>query len=315
MNRISVRKLEVRNLSEQSVKGAADPVLVSEARESDCNELACVGNDIVSVWGSGDVVRHTLGGAAGEYSLQEQRWCGSKLHKGAATSVDLRPSGFGAGFGAGPALTGELATTGEDGALHLLSLEQPRPLRSLNKASTSACMKVRWSSPDCLLTCGMGARLLVWDVRSDMAKPQHVAYEPHCTNLTALCVHPARPHIMATGSACGVLSIWDHRKGSAPLSSIQALPSAVWSAAFLPNQQTSMVVCGEDGSVLFWDFNAAKLDPSLVTFEASGEKADIRRTLLYRSALSVNTLVAEDHGTVDTVLCGTDTEELLCFQI
>ncbi len=107
-----------------------------------------------------------------------------------------------------------------------------------------------------------------------------LSFSPNSFALTALAIHPSRPHIVATGSVDGLLSIWDIRTASSsnsmkstlssvPICSIAAHATTVHDVCFLPLNPTAVLTAGEDGAVCLFDFNKQRLDPINVTYSAT----------------------------------------------
>ncbi|KFW76951.1 Nucleoporin Nup43, partial [Manacus vitellinus] len=65
--------------------------------------------------------------------------------------------------------------------------------------------------------------------------------------------HPNQQHIVATGGQDGMLSIWDIRQGTMPVSLLNAHEAEMWEVHFHPSNPDHLFTCSEDGSLWHWD--------------------------------------------------------------
>jgi WD40 repeat protein len=207
----------------------------------------------------------------------------------------------------------QIASCGEDGAINILSAATSKVTRRLKRASSSSIHALRFSGPHTLVACGIGGRVLTWDLRAQTIEAASVCVDANAGALSALAVHPSRPDTLATGAVNGILSTWDTRQASVPLCSLQAHESMIWDALFLPSLPTCIVTCSEDGALCLFDFNKTRADPTRVTFGTEQAQHNIHPMKLYSAAGSaLNALDVEPR--TQMLVCPTDDESLLFFQ-
>lgn len=148
-----------------------------------------------------------------------------RLHSGAITSVAV-PSG--SGGGGEPSSSAAVATSGSDGSIVLTPLfDGGSSSRVLVPARPAASVSaIAWCSGSeagggLLAACGSAAPVELFDVRSQGGRPvaraAAAANAPPSSDASLLCVHPARPNLVATGGRKGI-ALWDLRflgKGAA----------------------------------------------------------------------------------------------------
>lgn len=267
---------------------------------------------MLSTWSSGSVVMHSFGGK----TLQCVRdWTG--LHQGSVTSIDVQGA------------YNHFVTSGEDGQICLTDLNRPDYVTKIGCGARAYISKVKFTSThsSTLAMAGSGARLRFVDIRSkDVEALPEDAIDPHSNLLTCLCVHPARANIVATGSACGVVSLWDVRKQSAPTASatpttnvpttsICAHEQSVTDLSFLHTSTTSMVSCGNDGRLWHWDFSGGQLEEEQVRFSHEQDEYLVP-TKLHTHVLPINGLDVrpiEGFRAGQCVFACTDAEDILKF--
>jgi len=164
------------------------------------------------------------------------------VHEGSCTAFDVHE------------FRSEVVTSGEDGCITVHAATTLKELRRIDRASSSSLHSVRWCGQHTVAGVGLSGRLSVWDMQASGRRPVIVSHDPNSSLLTCLAKLPTRPHHYATGSADGVVSVWDARASTTPIFSTRAHDGPVWDACFLPTAEQCIASCGEDGTVKMLTF-------------------------------------------------------------
>ena len=216
-----------------------------------------------------------------------------------------------------------IATAGDSSALTLLDLPTLTPLRTLPHSTTSSTLDLRFAS-HALYTATLNGSLLLFDVRSHAAAPSLIARSPARSPLLCLSPHPARPDTVVTGSAAGVVEVWDMRgvggggggggsgsegggRGGGPVSAFDVGGGCVNGLAFLPFDASTVVVATEGGGVWVVDYNRERRDPTEVDYQG-----EVGALALHRTGGGVRCIDVD--RTSHTIVAGTDSQQLLHFQ-
>ncbi|NXQ11030.1 NUP43 protein, partial [Peucedramus taeniatus] len=105
-----------------------------------------------------------------------------------------------------------------------------------------------------ILTVNSIGQLKVWDLRQQRNEPSQI-FSLAGDRVPLHCVdrHPNQQHIVATGGQDGMLSIWDIRQGTMPVSLLNAHEAEMWEVHFHPSDPDHLFTCSEDGSLWHWD--------------------------------------------------------------
>lgn len=276
-----------------------DKTILRVSQRADAMAVEFVGGSLfASAWSNGNVCLHDLKNGSAI------KWQGIGLHSGAVNDIDVVSDG----------VTSLIASGGQDGNVNLLDPSRPDLCHTV-VSKQSSIQTVKFVSSNTLAYCGMGGRLSLLDWRSPRTS-KATWVDSNASMLRCLCVHPASPNIIATGSTEGVVSVWDIRNEQEPTFSIQGHIDDVCDISFLHAPRTSLVTCGEDGRVWHWDFNAHNMDESEVNFSLK-QRGNLQETLLHQHVLPVNALdvcpTQEGATPGQLVLAATDAEDLLSF--
>ncbi|XP_062953787.1 nucleoporin Nup43 isoform X2 [Cynocephalus volans] len=105
-----------------------------------------------------------------------------------------------------------------------------------------------------ILTVNSIGQLKIWDFRQQGNEPSQILsltgdrVPLHCVDR-----HPSQQHVVATGGQDGMLSIWDVRQGTMPVSLLKAHEAEMWEVHFHPSNPDHLFTCSEDGSLWHWD--------------------------------------------------------------
>lgn len=148
----------------------------------------------------------------------------------------------------------EIFTVGEDGRINLFTADHKEAVRTIDNADSSTLHAVTCLRTTEILTVNSIGQLKVWDFRQQGNEPSQILsltgerIPLHCVDR-----HPSQQHIVATGGQDGMLSIWDVRQGSMPVSLLNAHEAELWEVHFHPSNPDHLFTCSEDGSLWHWD--------------------------------------------------------------
>ncbi|XP_038598077.1 nucleoporin Nup43 [Tachyglossus aculeatus] len=230
----------------------------------------------------------------------------------------------------------EIVTVGEDGRINLFRVDHRDPVRTIDNADSSTLHAVTFLRTPEILTVNSIGQLKIWDFRQQENEPSQILsltgdrVPLHCVDR-----HPNQQHVVATGGQDGMLSIWDVRQGSMPVSLLKAHEAEMWEVHFHPSNPDHLFTCSEDGSLWHWDassdlsekpslfhqggrsssfllhgtVNHPNINPSIASSWLSTDPAKDRMeiiSLLPNKTLSVNSLDVLG----PCLVCGTDAEAI-----
>ncbi|EMP38358.1 Nucleoporin Nup43 [Chelonia mydas] len=117
----------------------------------------------------------------------------------------------------------EIVTVGEDGRINLFRADHREAVRTIENADSSTLHAVTFLRTTEILTVNSIGQLKIWDFRQQRNEPSQI-FSLTGDRIPLHCVdrHPNQQHIVATGGQDGMLSIWDVRQGSMPVSLLNA---------------------------------------------------------------------------------------------
>ncbi|XP_063164929.1 nucleoporin Nup43 isoform X2 [Candoia aspera] len=148
----------------------------------------------------------------------------------------------------------EIFTIGEDGRINLFTTDHKEAIRTIDNADSSTLQAVTRLRTTEILTVNSIGQLKIWDFRQQGNEPSQI-FSLTGERVPLHCVdrHPNQQHIVATGSQDGMLSVWDVRQGSMPVSLLNAHEAELWEVHFHPSNPDHLFTCSEDGSLWHWD--------------------------------------------------------------
>uniref|UniRef100_A0A493TVG6 Nucleoporin 43 n=2 Tax=Anas platyrhynchos TaxID=8839 RepID=A0A493TVG6_ANAPP len=148
----------------------------------------------------------------------------------------------------------EIVTVGEDGRINLFRADQKDAVRTIDNADSSTLHAVTFLGTTEILTVNSIGQLKIWDFRQQRNEPSQI-FSLTGERVPLHCVdrHPNQQHIVATGGQDGMLSIWDIRQGTMPVSLLNAHEAEMWEVHFHPSNPDHLFTCSEDGSLWHWD--------------------------------------------------------------
>ncbi|KDN47142.1 WD40 repeat-like protein [Tilletiaria anomala UBC 951] len=169
--------------------------------------------------------------------------------------------------------TGSITTGGESsfypsrcGGVHMTVQRRLSPISHVLQNHTRAITDINWSAfnPDVLASCGIDTWTWIWDLRMSSSDAQGgtslsgkpvQGYSAWNASATQVKYNRASPHRLATAVDNKVL-IWDERKGSLPLATIEAHESRIYGIDWSRDMGVGLdrlITCSLDGSVKFWN--------------------------------------------------------------
>ncbi|XP_034018541.1 LOW QUALITY PROTEIN: nucleoporin Nup43 [Thalassophryne amazonica] len=148
----------------------------------------------------------------------------------------------------------EIISVGEDGRIIIFRADQEGVVRVIEDADSSTIHAVTYVRTTEILTVNSIGQIKLWDFRQQSSSPSQIL-SPSGHRVPLYCVdrHPNQQHIVATGGQDGVLSVWDVRQGSAPISLMETHSAEMWEVHFHPTNPDHLFTCSEDGSLLHWE--------------------------------------------------------------
>ncbi|KFP03275.1 Nucleoporin Nup43, partial [Calypte anna] len=148
----------------------------------------------------------------------------------------------------------EIVTVGEDGRINHFRADQKDAIRTIDNADSSTLHAVTFLRTTEILTVNSIGQLKIWDLRQQRNEPSQI-FSLTGDRVPLHCVdrHPNQQHIVATGGQDGMLSIWDIRQGSMPVSLLNAHEAEMWEVHFHPSNPDHLFTCSEDGALWHWD--------------------------------------------------------------
>lgn len=201
----------------------------------------------------------------------------------------------------------------EAGDVHILSLDRKETVK---QKTPMALFASAFANETTLLLAGMGGRLMEWDIR--LSSKENCAMrmrgsftDSYSPSLVSVASHPARDNLAATGSSNGLLSLWDRRRSTQPIFSLEALQAPMWDVCFLPSNPALLMSADNYGGLRLWDFNRSGQDAHQVTYQQD-QQNEVHLSTLYNNSLSINSLSVSEMDQT-TVLAATDAESLLIY--
>uniref|UniRef100_A0A2D4N4X9 Uncharacterized protein n=3 Tax=Micrurus TaxID=8634 RepID=A0A2D4N4X9_9SAUR len=136
----------------------------------------------------------------------------------------------------------------------MFTTDRKEAVRTIDNADSSTLQAVTQLRTTEILTVNSIGQLKLWDFRQQGNEPSQI-FSLTGERVPLHCVdrHPNQQHIVATGSQDGMLSIWDVRQGSMPVSLLNAHQAELWEVHFHPSNPDHLFTCSEDGSLWHWD--------------------------------------------------------------
>uniref|UniRef100_A0A2K6KKM8 Nucleoporin 43 n=1 Tax=Rhinopithecus bieti TaxID=61621 RepID=A0A2K6KKM8_RHIBE len=150
-----------------------------------------------------------------------QQWTTAHYHPGPGS-----PSHSGAPCAAVVCNNPEIVTVGEHGRINLFKADHKEAIRTIDNADSSTFHAVTFLQTPEILTVNSIGQLKTWNFRQQGNEPSHIL------SLTSDRV-PLHCHVVATGGQDGILSIWDVRQGTMPVSLLKAHEAEMWEPTVL----------------------------------------------------------------------------------
>ncbi|XP_050642313.1 LOW QUALITY PROTEIN: nucleoporin Nup43-like [Macaca thibetana thibetana] len=226
----------------------------------------------------------------------------------------------------------EIVTVGEHGRI---KADHKEATRTIDNADSNTFHAVTFLQTPEILTVNSTGQLKTLDFRQGNELSHILSLTSDRVPLHCVDRHPNQQHVVATGGQDGILSIWDVRQGTMPVSLLKAREAEMWEVHFHPSNPDHLFTCSEDGSLWHWDAstdvpeklslfhqggrsstflsqsisNQANVHQSVISSWLSTDPAKHRieiTSLLPSRSLSVNSLDVLD----PCLVCGTDAEAI-----
>eukprot|EP01007_Sphenomonas_quadrangularis_P003317 NODE_637_length_1281_cov_129.099026_g503_i0.p1 GENE.NODE_637_length_1281_cov_129.099026_g503_i0~~NODE_637_length_1281_cov_129.099026_g503_i0.p1 ORF type:complete len:399 (+),score=130.16 NODE_637_length_1281_cov_129.099026_g503_i0:24-1199(+) len=178
---------------------------------------------------------------------------------------------------------GRLATGDCDGKMFVWELQPDGKVSAAPLAGHKrSCEDIQWSPTqgDVAASCSVDGSIRVWDVRDP--KPLKLLWVADVVdvNVIAWNRHASASHIVASGSDSGVLKVWDLRKQAAarsspsaeaePVASFNFHQGPICSLDWSPENESLLLVAGEDNQATFWDLSVEADEEDLAAAAGTG---------------------------------------------
>mmetsp|Transcript_22599 Transcript_22599/g.90575 ORF Transcript_22599/g.90575 Transcript_22599/m.90575 type:complete len:402 (-) Transcript_22599:1797-3002(-) len=165
---------------------------------------------------------------------------------------------------------------------------------------------------DDFATAGISGFVSLWDCRQGLSAPsQRLRYPRSRAALLCIDADRAQTHYVFCGTDMGEVVCWDRRKEEFPVSSTAPHNGQVWDVRVVNSRPGMLLSCGEDGSVLSWDFlQAAQRGVGAEEYWTAEMTAAELKQLALGKTLGVNAVDVHEKG--DLVAYATDSSTL-CF--
>ncbi|KAI9719509.1 MAG: hypothetical protein M1828_006216 [Chrysothrix sp. TS-e1954] len=111
--------------------------------------------------------------------------------------------------------------------------------------------------PDLLATCSADTDILFWDLR--IATKPHAKASAWRSGATQIKWNKKSPHVLAS-SHDRMLYIWDDRKLSRPLRTLEAHSTKIYGIDWSPENESNIITCSLDNTIKFWNINCQAVD-------------------------------------------------------
>jgi histone-binding protein RBBP4 len=179
----------------------------------------------------------------------------------------------GYGLSWSPTKEGQLLSAADDGKLCLWDIKAVSQLNTTLDAThvyqghhESVVEDVAWHlhHPAYFGSVGDDKKLLIWDTRQ--GKPVS-AVQAHTAEVNSLSFNPYTEFILATGSTDSTVALWDLRKLTTKMHSLDSHRGDVLAVQWSPFNEAVLASCGADRRLMVWD-------QSRIGDEQSGEEAE-----------------------------------------
>ncbi|KAI9295853.1 hypothetical protein K502DRAFT_303240 [Neoconidiobolus thromboides FSU 785] len=116
-----------------------------------------------------------------------------------------------------------------------------------------AISDVNWNNihPEILGTASLDTSVKIWDLRQDVNKAAQTLINWDLS-ISQIDFHPHKDYLLATAQET-ILKIWDTRKGSTPLHSIQVHDKKIANINWSRATENELLTCSYDKTIKFWD--------------------------------------------------------------
>ncbi|TYZ62123.1 hypothetical protein PybrP1_005144 [[Pythium] brassicae (nom. inval.)] len=155
-----------------------------------------------------------------------------------------------------------------------------------------------------------GSQLRIWDATANRSYPVLTASDPHSSAvLTSVETHPTRPELLLTGAEDGRVCLWDQRRLDAPFRTETKHQRAVRALKLHSAAPRFLYSCGDDATVLSWDFHHGARPRDAVEYDAH---AALQVDAVASSSQPWNAVAV--HAESDTLVAASDAQTIVLVQ-
>jgi len=116
--------------------------------------------------------------------------------------------------------------------------------------------------PQTFAATANGTTLRLWDIRGASIEPAGIVSAAHSGVIASVDFNPNKPHHLATGGADGLVYVWDLRKTTTPVLTLQGHYNAVNTVRHNRFHDQLLLTSGADGAVNLWNALSTSSVPS-----------------------------------------------------
>ncbi|KAF7308677.1 WD-REPEATS-REGION domain-containing protein [Mycena chlorophos] len=151
-----------------------------------------------------------------------------------------------------------VSTSSEKLLIWNLLLPGPSNIEHILRSHYRAITDINWhpAEPDLVVSTGVDSWLWAWDLRAAPSRRPVFGLSAFNAGGTQVKWNRQDPNILASshgGQPGGEVLIWDRRKGSLPITRLQAHRSKIYGIDWSPTNSNELVTCALDGTIKLWD--------------------------------------------------------------
>jgi histone-binding protein RBBP4 len=131
------------------------------------------------------------------------------------------------------------------------------PATSVRRGHTSVVEDVQWHrlNPNFFGSVGDDKKLCIWDLRESPGTIASAVFDAHANDINCMSFNHHDEFLLATGSSDGLVKLWDMRKISHAIHSLEGHTKEVFQLDWAPFNGSILASCGGDRRVHIWDIS------------------------------------------------------------